>query len=300
MAMKKIVSTAAALAMTACLAATAAVPALAAPARTPRYTVVALDVSGSMDITDDKGVSSLQYEKDAAKSFCDSVLKNEDDKIAIVKFDDSASQVCEFTNDLDLLHKSIDELETWGGTDFTTAFQASKSVLDTEAAKGVKFERNIVFCSDGLPEYGETLDTYEYTAEDLGDTFYSDIYLYANAALKYDNEQVKPDTTVYTIGFYTTMTDEEKKFPTRLMKDLSSGGSSIASTPEELVEQFNKFAEDITAVETVDEAPAAEEATYVKSPQTSDAASRTVVGAGAAVVMLGAVAAFAAKKKEND
>lgn len=298
MTMKKIVSTAAALAMTACLAATAAVPALAAPvaaARTPRYTVVTLDISGSMSDTDDKGVSALQYEKDAAKSFCDSVLKNNDDKIAVVAFDDSASKVCDFTNNLDTLHKAIDDLDYYGSTDFSEAFQVSKNVLDEEAAKGVKFERNIVFCSDGVPCDGDYLREYEYTVEDAW------VYDYANAALKYDNEQVKPDTTVYTIGFYTNMTEEDKKFPARLMKDLSSGGSSIASSPEELVEQFNKFAEDITAVETpLEPTPAEETTTYVKSPQTSDAASKTVVGAGAAIVMLGAVAAFAAKKKEND
>lgn len=301
MAMKKIISTAAALAMTACLAATAAVPALAAPAaaRTPRYTVVTLDISGSMRYTDDNGVSRMEAEKDAAKKFCDSVLKDASDKMAVVAFDDEATQVCEFTNDLNALHDAIDKLDWDGGTDFTAAFQLSKDVLDKEAAKGVTFERNIVFCSDGLPEYGEELETYEYTAED--DQTYYGIYRYANAALKYDNEQVKPDTTVYTIGFYTDMTDEEKEFPTRIMKDLSSGGSSIASNPEELVEQFNKVASQITAVETPDPEPASQtEETYVKSPQTSDAAAKTVFGAGAAVVMLGALAAFSARKKEND
>ena len=208
--------------------------------RLARYTVLVLDVSSSM--SGDK----LASEKQAAIKFCETATKNPQDKVALVAFSSSIKYTGEFTNDLDELKDEINDLRAAGGTDFHTALTKANNLLNEEEAKGTKFQRNIVFCSDGLPETGATLKEYKYTSAD------SSYYRYGNAALQYDDAFIKPNTNVYTIGFYQRLTGKNATFAPQLMKDLANRLSTVAETEDELIEAFDNFAGDITRVETPD------------------------------------------------
>lgn len=210
----------------------------------PRYVALVLDVSGSMR---NGYPTRLSSEKEAALSFCKTTLSTQGNKIAVVVFGSGASVICEFTDDIDLLTEKINGISASGSTNFYDAFETSKALLDEEQAKGVDFQRNIVLCSDGIPESGKWLKEYAYTRADN-----SSCYDYANAALKFDNEEVKHNTHVYTIGFYQGLSGNNLEFAKRFMKDLSTSGSVIVDNSDDLIDAFNDFANEIIKDETPD------------------------------------------------
>ncbi len=238
--MKKILSIVISLALLVGCMAVATVSASAE--RLARYTVLVLDVSGSME---DNG--RLDSEKKAAIKFCETATKNSSNKVALLTFSSHVEYTGEFTNDLEELKKEINALEPLGGTNFCESLAAANKLLNDEQKKSTKFERNIVFCSDGLPQTGDTLETYKYTPTD--DRSY---FRYGNAALKYDDVNIKPNTNVYTIGFFQGLTGTKATFAPQLMKDLANRLSTVAETEDELIKAFENFAGDITRVETPD------------------------------------------------
>lgn len=213
----------------------------------PKYTVLALDTSSSMETTtvyDGEKITKIEAEKAAAKEFCKSALENGKNQVAVITFDSSSSVVYNFTDDIKALDTAIDDIYAYGATNFEEAFKLAKSLLDELDSS--KVDKNIVLCSDGLPVRGESLLSYKYTSDD-----YAGWYL-ANSTLKYDNEEIKPNTTVYTLGFYDNLSEKEAVFAPMFMKDLASGGMIIAKNGDELKTGFNKFAKDINKVATPD------------------------------------------------
>lgn len=210
----------------------------------PNYVALVLDVSYTMDIGHPK--SRLDSQKEAAKSFCKTTLSTEGNKVAIITFASGAKELCGFTNDIDELCGKIDTIMTTGATYFSAALETANEVLDKEEAKGVSFQRNIVLCSDGTPLGGKSLEEYVYTKDD------NSYYYNANYALKYDNEEIKPNTNVYTIGFYESMSGKELEFAKRFMKDLSTNGSVVVDNGDDLVDAFENTASTIITVDTPD------------------------------------------------
>ncbi len=227
-----------------CLSATA----LTASADTmPRYIVLLLDVSGSMDKND-----RIESEKEAALKFCQTAVSAEkDDKVAIVTFSDEITTVCEFTNDLDTLSTAINGIYPSGNTNFSDALICADELLTNEAAKGVDFERNIVLCSDGIPVTGALSFTGEYTSSDHSN------YMYANAALEFD-KTLWPTTNVYTIGFFQGLTGRSKTFGPQFMADLANKMSVVTDDADKLIETFEDFAQEIVKVETPTEPTSSE------------------------------------------
>lgn len=202
--------------------------------RTPRYTVLVLDVSTSLSR------ESFAAEQAAAIKFCETATRNSSDKVSIVRFSTYAYQVCEFTNDLDKLTEAIDSLYRTGATDTYEALVTANEILNAEEEKGVKFERNIVFCSDGLPNMGHTVEDYKYTQSDYVG------YKYANGALQYDDLYIKPTTNIYTIGFFEDLSKSEMEFAPQFMEDLANRMSIVVDNADDLIQAFDDFAEDIT------------------------------------------------------
>ena len=109
-----------------------------------RYSVLVLDVSGSMS---GKKIEELKI---GAKAFCDFVLKSNrsQNKVAIVTFASSIYLVSDFSSDLDVLNNAIDGLSASGGTDLAGGLKKAKSVL--EAVEGDVIRNMLVMC-DGAP-----------------------------------------------------------------------------------------------------------------------------------------------------
>ena len=237
----------------------------------PRYVVLALDVSYSMD--SGSPVSRMDSQKSAAKSFCEKTLGSNGNKIAVVLFGSGASVLCDFTDDTALLSSKIDSIETNGATYFYDAFEKANEVLNQEAAKGVKFERNIVLCSDGTPLGGKSVKDYVYTKDDYSD------YDNANAALKYVDENLRGNTKIYTIGFYQNMRSYDLDFAKTFMSDLSTEKSVIVDNGDDLVDAFDTTATAITSTETPDTPDPAANTSSITSSSTSSASGNTSTAA---------------------
>lgn len=197
----------------------------------PRYSVLALDASGSMYGT------PAAKQKEAAIEFCKALLDNNDkDYIAIVTFSSSATKTCDFTNDIDLLTTYINKTNANGGTNTYAALDMADelltSVSDSSAVK------NIILCSDGLPSVGETTTDGPYTYSDY------DEYKYANSVYNLAAD-LKQDYGIYTLGFFHNLSGSELAFGQRFMNDIQNEGYFEVTDVNELEDTFVEIAGDI-------------------------------------------------------
>ena len=199
-----------------------------------RYSVLILDTSGSM-----AGAPHVVQNK-AAKIFCDSVLAADGTNyIAIVGIDTQSYKICDLTDNVNELYTFIDSIDAFGGTDISGALRISSSILDgiTDEANIVK---NIVLCSDGLPESGHYKTTGRYTWSD-GRKYYD----YANAAYN-DASSIKEknsDLSLYTLGFFHSLSGWELAFGQQLMNDIQNAGYYEVTDPDQLEFTFGEIAE---------------------------------------------------------
>lgn len=274
----------------------------------PRYIVLVLDVSYSMDsYGTDSNITRLESEKMAAVKFCEGATKNAENKVAVVTFGSHSRVACDFTNDITALQTTINSMETDGATNVYDAFYMANELLNVREFDGVDFERNIVFCSDGTPLGGPSVYDYKYTSDDYSD--YED----ANAALKYVDENVKPTTNIYTIGFFQGLYGKDATFAPMFMADLANKLSVVTDNSDELIDVFDNIADKITDVATPDTPDAPVEnttsTTITTTTQNSAAAAAQAIQTGVSmpIVVLCAAALGALgfviltmKKKEAD
>ena len=199
-----------------------------------RYVVLILDTSGSMS------GEPATVQKNAAKKFCQQVLNAQGDShVALVSLNTRASITCQFTNDINELTSRIDTLYASGGTNIYESLQLAGELLDGITATSTV--KNIVLCSDGLPEDGEPQD---------GPYSYRDFfgYEYANAAYNTAKELKDKKYNIYTLGFFHSLYDEYLEFGRRFMQDLSSGNAYYEVTDVEYLEfTFGEIADDVVS-----------------------------------------------------
>jgi hypothetical protein len=196
-----------------------------------RYSVLVLDVSGSMS------GAPITYTKQAAIKFCQQVLEAEGENyVAVVSFNTSATTVCNFSNDLNALTNSINALYYTGSTSQHAGLVLADSLLDNVSASGAI--KNIVLMSDGLPETGADSFNGPYTSSD----YYG--YYYANAAYEKAKE-LKTRYSIYSLGFFHSLSGSYLSFGRRFMEDLQNAGYYEVINPDDLDFEFGKIADDI-------------------------------------------------------
>ena len=194
-----------------------------------RYSVLILDGSGSMYGT------PMEKEKVAALKFCDSALKaGGENYVAIVEINTESSVIQEFTNDYALLENKIEALEAYGGTNITDALGESNDLLNDADDKAKK---NIILCTDGLPESG----SYSYS----GQYIYGDYENYEYANKCYETAKSITKSKIYTLGFFHHATGKDLLFARRFMKDIQNAGYYDVIYPEELEFAFDDISDDI-------------------------------------------------------
>lgn len=199
---------------------------------TVRYTVLVLDTSGSMS------GAPAQEQKKAAKKFVSSLSSaNGTNYVALIAFSSNASVQCEFTTDLSALQTSIDALRTGGSTNTNEALQKAGELLNAVKTEGAI--KNIVLCSDGLPQTGATNYDGHYTSSDYRH------YLHANSAY-HTATALKESCYIYTLGFFHALSGQTRTFGERFMRDLQNAGYHIVENGEELEFVFGDIADDIT------------------------------------------------------
>ena len=197
-----------------------------------RYTVLVLDASGSMWGT------PAAKQREAAQKFCSDILSAEGTNyVALVELDTRASVKCNFTTDIDEISEKISKVGEYGGTNYGSALETAGSLLESIDPSNT---RNIVFCSDGLPEAGDRSETGPYTAAD--DTFYK----YANAAYSVAAD-MKDDYNIYTLGFFHSLSGKRLDFGRKVMKDLASSSSNYydVTDPDQLLFTFGDVAQNV-------------------------------------------------------
>lgn len=204
---------------------------------TSRYTVLILDTSGSMSDT------PAQVQKKAAIKFCDFIINaSGNNYVAIVKLNTSSTVGCEFTTDLNTLTNYINGIPASGGTNMEQALTCSRDLLNSIPDK-TGIIKNIVLCSDGLPESGSTSIEGPYTSSDH---YYN--YSYGNAVYNTATEIKKNGISLYTLGFFHSLSGVDFEFGKRLMSDIATSKDYYheVTDADKLEFTFGEIAGDIT------------------------------------------------------
>lgn len=212
---------------------------------TERYITLVLDVSGSMS-------SSMSDMKAAAVKFCESVEKANNDsndtvknQVALISYESSAYVKQAFTDDMDVMEASIKNLYSTGGTNMEAGLSLANTTLDnaTETLADGTYTRSVLLFSDGLPQTGKSSTTGRYSYADSA--YY---YSYANEAYN-TAESMWPDTDIYTLGFFESLSYTNYDFAVRFMADLANWGSYIVDNVDDLEFVFGELADDLLQVE---------------------------------------------------
>lgn len=207
------------------------VNAASVPTDGTRYTVLAIDLSGSMRGT------PLDAAKKSAKKFCAAMMSSEGKNyIAIIFYESSAKIECEFTDDLDKINTTIDGFSASGGTNMNEALLNAESIIDQLPSSATK---NVVLLSDGLPESGKRSQEGPYSALDHSS------YEYGNAV--YDTAvALQSKCNIYTLGFFHSSTGNDRTFGQKLLKDVQNKGYYDVQNPDDLEFVFGELADTIT------------------------------------------------------
>ena len=203
--------------------------------KTTRYNVLILDTSGSVAGT------PLKREKEAAKRFCKTVLASDGNNyLAVVSLNSSPKVLCNFTSSLNTLNKSISNAKAKGGTNMNKAFEKAGQLLG-KVSGGSNVMKNIILCSDGLPETGSQTAKGRYKSSDHS------YYKYANATYNTDVKLKNKKYFVYALGFFHNSKGKDLKFGKRLMKDLASKDKYyVVTNPKDIDKVFDDIADKIT------------------------------------------------------
>ncbi len=178
--------------------------------------VLLLDISGSMY------GDPMDAMKLAATEICESFLQNSPTTAISVVVFGSDVEYLPYSSDLMTLTTYISELSTNGSTNMYGGMEQVKLILN--GSNGEK--KSVIIMADGMPNdgsYDYTVD-YGYDAEQ-------------NAALQFDNENLKTDATVYSIGFFHDYySDENAAFIRDLASDASY--SYIVTDSDDLEDAF--------------------------------------------------------------
>ena len=220
-----------------------------------RYTVLILDASGSMEGT------PASKQRQAAIKFCETVFNSKAmNYIAVVEVNGSSSLLQDFTYDIDFIKEEINGLTISGGTDINGALKIVDQLLskagDDDSVK------NIILCTDGMPESGDTSYSGPYNSSDYSG------YTYANAAYNCALG-MKSSYNIYTMGFLHSLSGSEYAFAERFLTDIQNAGYYSVTDPDDLESVFKEIASDLNADGMVNSFSLNTEATaFLNSPVT--------------------------------
>lgn len=199
-----------------------------------RYNVLILDASGSV-----RG-KALKREKEAAKRFLKTVLNAEGDNyFALISLSTKAKVICNFTDNYDTLAKAVNGMTAKGGTNMNQAFLQANQLL-SGVKSGDKVIKNVVLCSDGLPEDGAKAAKGRYKAKN------HKFYKYANAVYKTDVKLKQKNYFIYALGFFHNSGGKDLEFGKKLMRDLASKNRYyIVRKTKDIDKVFKKIANKI-------------------------------------------------------
>lgn len=181
----------------------------------PRYNVLVLDSSGSMD------GRPQEAQKEAARKFCNTMLASSGNSFtAIVIINSSSKLLQDFTNDINILNSAINSIPSSGGTNITSAIEIAGNLFSTVPENSKK---NIIICSDGRPNSGSTEST----------------------AISAFNA-IKDKYKIYSLGFFHGLRGSDLEEAREFMRSIQNSGFYEVTDVDDLVFTFGEVADDVT------------------------------------------------------
>lgn len=237
--------------------------------------VLMLDISGSMY------GEPMDAMKQAAVRICEAFLTNDaSTSISIVTFGTSAEYL-PYSSDLTELTDYITNLDTAGLTNMHDGMEQVKVILESSSGE----RKSVIIMADGMPNEGETDYSVDYGYDSE-----------QNAALEYDNANLKTDATVYSIGFFH---DNHSASDAEFIRDLASNASYsyIVTETEELEEVFGTIFQQIVTQDGKTEEDAWEDTPTNDTASTPKTADSSGMGLIAGLLALSALGIAVGKRK---
>lgn len=209
---------------------------------TTRYMSIVIDNSMSMD-----GLP-LDYEKQATKSMLNDLKQSKDNNyVSLIAMHGFASEISDFTNDIDSVIGKVDSINPEWSTNYSEALSTvSKQFANINLNQNV--EKVLFLCSDGIPVTGAESKDGIFGYEDS-----SSYYKYANAALNMANGLKDDNISIYTLGFFHSLTNDEKLFGEKLLTNIASNKNQFYSVTDsaKLIFEFGKVSDDVLSDEDI-------------------------------------------------
>lgn len=209
---------------------------------TTRYMSIVIDNSMSMD-----GLP-LDYEKQATKSMLNDLKQSKDNNyVSLIAMHGSASEISDFTNDIDSVIGKVDSINPEWSTNYSEALSTvSKQFANINLNQNV--EKVLFLCSDGIPVTGAESNEGLFSYKDS-----SSYYKYANAALNMANGLKDDNISIYTLGFFHSLTNDEKLFGEKLLTNIASNKNQFYSVTDsaKLIFEFGKVSDDVLSDEDI-------------------------------------------------
>ena len=237
--------------------------------------VLMLDISGSMY------GDPMDAMKLAATEICKSFLQNNPTTVISVVVFGSDVKYLPYSSDLTTLSNYISGLSDDGLTNMYGGMEQVKLILNNSNGE----RKSVIIMADGIPNEGSSDYTIDYGYDS-----------YQNAALQFDNENLKTDATVYSIGFFHNQYSAENA---KFVRDLASNPkySYIVTEKDDLNGAFQMIFQQITEKpEGKTESSVSKDAPVVgteSTPKTSDKSMGVVI----AVMALAGLGIVFGKKK---
>ncbi|MGN1167440.1 MAG: leucine-rich repeat protein [Lachnospiraceae bacterium] len=192
-----------------------------------RVCVLLLDHSWSMD------GDPLKNMKEAATAFCNNILNKMKYKTAlcIVPFC-GTSKAFGFSSDKNDIKSYINNIECDNSTNIYDAALSANRFLKMVNAD----EKNIMLMTDGIPITGSVSNDGPYTSSDIA-TYYK----YANAVYNLV-KSFSAGYRIFTVGFFSELSESEQKFAKKFLEDLSTHGYYDATEIEDITTKFEEIA----------------------------------------------------------
>ncbi|MDR2524245.1 MAG: VWA domain-containing protein [Candidatus Nomurabacteria bacterium] len=203
------------------------IPSVSADTKLPVDFALVIDATNSME------GAALEYEKEAAKSFCDQLLPNQ--RVAVFAVGPATGALCDFTNDQQTLLSCIDGIEAGGGTDLTEMFKmVGLKLADSGYDDAAKV---VIFMSDGVSTMGQSVDDDKahYKSEDYPDAGYCGYTSAAYLAAKKVKGEIVPVRFTPT-GTNTDYNSTYVRLGIDFMNDIASSGCFVVPSMDSMLE----------------------------------------------------------------
>ena len=177
-----------------------------------RYTVLLLDVCGSHRFTKGEltiytASSAVSVTRAAAERFLtDMAAASGDNRVCVITYAKEARLLASFSSDMEGLKDKVGGIsERDSDRNMTAALEMAKAELDK--VNDPDAIKNVVICSTGMVNAGDSDLTYRYDSSTVGSNWYNTgtgihLYKYANAAVRAADRIKESGITVYSIGLF--------------------------------------------------------------------------------------------------